>query len=156
MQGYFYGSYYSSIKMKGLNIFFIILFLASAVLQYNDPDPYIWIPLYIYGAFLCYQSIRKIYQPLLFVIGISICLLYATYLFFNETGVLAWIKEHDAENIAQSMKATKPWIEETREFFGLLILITALILNTVFLRRQQKLNNLKQKHNAFYNARKNL
>jgi len=34
------------------------------------------------------------------------------------------------------MKATKPWIEETREFGGLLILITALIINMVWFRKR--------------------
>jgi hypothetical protein len=48
---------------------------------------------------------------------------------------LNWAEEHHAENIAQSMKATKPWIEETREFFGLLILISVLCVNMVWLRK---------------------
>lgn len=42
---------------------------------------------------------------------------------------MSWYSEHNAENIVQSMKATKPWIEETREFGGLLLLITALGIN---------------------------
>jgi hypothetical protein len=51
--------------------------------------------------------------------------------------VIDWIKEHDAENIVQTMKATKPWIEETREFLGLLILITALVINMIWLGRKK-------------------
>jgi hypothetical protein len=43
--------------------------------------------------------------------------------------VLSWLNEHNAENIAASMKASAPWIEETREFFGLLILIIVLMIN---------------------------
>ncbi|MFN2440746.1 MAG: hypothetical protein ABR503_16195, partial [Chitinophagaceae bacterium] len=43
-----------------------------------------------------------------------------------------------AENIVQSMKATKPWIEETREFFGLLILIVAFIANMIWLSKNKK------------------
>lgn len=45
---------------------------------------------------------------------------------------------HNSENIVQTMKATKPWIEETREFFGLLILITVLTVNMIVLRNQKK------------------
>ena len=97
--------------MKALNLFFIILFVASAGLQYNDPDPYIWMPLYLYGAFLCYQALRKVYQPVLYITGLAVFISYAVYLLFDRTGVLSWVFEHDAENIMQSMKATKPWIE---------------------------------------------
>src|SRR3989337_2381477 len=115
--------------MKVFNIIFIIVFIFSAALQYNDPDPYIWIPIYLYGAYLCYRAIARKYNPVLYVIGLVVYLGYAAYLFFDKQGVLSWAKEHQAENIVQSMQATKPWIEETREFGGLLILIIALVIN---------------------------
>ena len=63
------------------------------------------------------------------VAGLVIYSVYALYLFFSDSGVLSWMTEHDSENIAQGMKATKPWIEKTREFFGLMILITVIVLN---------------------------
>ena len=118
--------------MKAANVFFIILFLLSALLQYNDPDPLIWIAIYLYGATLCLLALKGRYNIILYVAGLLIYVSYAAYLFFSDTGVLNWIKEHDAENIAQSMKATKPWIEETREFFGLIILIAALVINMIW------------------------
>jgi hypothetical protein len=124
--------------VKALNIFFIIIFVISAALQYNDPDPYIWMPLYLYAALLCYLALKKDYNPALYFIGLAVYIVYAIYLFFNETGVLNWAKEHHAENIAQTMKATKPWIEETREFFGLMIVIFALIVNLIWLRKHKK------------------
>ncbi len=124
--------------MKFLNWFFIVLFVFAAAVQYNDPDPYIWMPLYLYGAFLCYRAIqRKKYKPVLYIIGLAVYLSYAVYLFLDNNGVLSWAKEHNAENIVQSMKATKPWIEETREFFGLLLLIIALVSNMIWLRKQR-------------------
>ena len=124
--------------MKVFNIIFIILFIVSAALQYNDPDPYVWIPIYLYAALLCYWATRKKYKRSLYMVGLAVYIAYAIYLFFNKTGVLNWIKEHQAENIVQTMKATKPWIEETREFFGLLIVIVVLIINIVWLRRSTK------------------
>jgi hypothetical protein len=122
--------------MKLFNIFFIVLFVFSAALQYNDPDPWLWMPLYLYGAWLCWMAYRKQYRPVLFITGLVVYSVYAIYLLFDADGVLSWIKEHEAENIVQTMKATKPWIEETREFFGLLLLIIALAVNTVWLRRK--------------------
>jgi hypothetical protein len=124
--------------MKILNVIFCLLFIGCAALQYNDPDPYIWIPLYLYAAFCCWLIVRSKYfiQPIL--IGIIIYTTYALYLFFAENGVLDWIQQHDAENIAQSMKATKPWIEETREFFGLLIAAGVLTADYFYARKQLK------------------
>lgn len=124
--------------MKVLNIFFIVLFLFSAALQYNDPDPYIWMPIYLYGAVLCYLAIKGKYNRLLYIIGLVVYGGYALYLFFDKTGVLDWIKEHHAENIVQTMKATKPWIEETREFLGLMILMVALGVNMIWLGKYKK------------------
>lgn len=120
--------------MKALNWFFVVLFVLSAALQYNDPDPYIWIPLYLYGAFLCFRATQKKYNRSLYIFGLVVYSLYAVYLFLDKNGVLNWMNEHDAENIVQSMKATKPWIEETREFFGLLLLIIALVANMIWMR----------------------
>ena len=121
--------------MRVFNIIFIVVFLISAALQYNDPDPYIWIPLYLYGAFLCYNSIRKNYRPWLYILGLFIFINYALFLFFDKTGVLSWLKDHNAESIVETMEANKPWIEATREFGGLLLLILASIVNMIYLKK---------------------
>lgn len=123
--------------MKAFNIIFIVIFIIFAALQYNDPDPYIWMPIYLYGACLCYLAIKKKYNPVLYIIGFVAYGGYALYLFFDKTGVLDWAEEHNSENIVQTMKATKPWIEETREFGGLLILIIVMIINIIYLRRKK-------------------
>src|SRR5688572_28399619 len=99
--------------MKVFNILFCFLFLISAGLQYNDPDPYIWMPIYLYGAVLCWLAFRNKYYPGAYLVGIVSFAAYALYFLFADNGVLDWIQKHDAENIAATMKATKPWIEET-------------------------------------------
>ena len=121
--------------MKAFNLIFCLLFIFSAALQYNDPDPYIWVPIYLYGAWFCYQAFKGKYFPIAYLAGIFIFSVYALFLLFDKTGALSWYKEHDAENIVQSMKATKPWIEETREFGGLLILISALAVDYFVYRK---------------------
>lgn len=123
--------------MKALNIFFIVVFIFSAALQYNDPDPYVWIPIYLYTAWLCYKSIKGQYNPRLYYLGLVVYFGYAIFLFFDKNGVLSWSTKHHSENIVQSMKATKPWIEETREFGGLLICIVTLLLNMWHLSRRK-------------------
>jgi hypothetical protein len=124
------------IAMKAFNIFFIVIFILFAAVQYNDPDPYVWMPIYLYAAYLCYQAVKKLYQPVLYVIGFIAYGAYALYLLFDKTGVLDWAREHHAENIAQTMKVTRPWIEETREFFGLIIVIIVLLINILWLKQK--------------------
>lgn len=123
--------------MKILNVFFVIIFLISAGLQYNDPDPYVWIPIYLYAAILCWQAVRGKYYPRAYILGIVVYLAYAAYLFFDKNGVLSWAEEHNAESLVTTMKASKPWIEETREFGGLLIVSVALLINWIAARKRK-------------------
>lgn len=124
--------------MKIFNLIFCVLFILSAGLQYNDPDPYIWMPIYLYGAALCWLAFRQKFYPKLYLAGVIVYTIYAAYLFFSKDGMLDWIREHQAENIAQEMKATKPWIEATREVFGLVILIIVLLANYFYSRSRTR------------------
>lgn len=123
--------------MKIFNLIFCLLFAFSAGLQYNDPDPYLWIPIYLYGTILCWLAFRGKYYPGAYIVGILLYLVYAVYLFFTSDGVLDWMTKHNAEDIAATMKAEKPWIEDTREFFGLLILIIVLVINYFYARKKK-------------------
>jgi hypothetical protein len=120
--------------MKIFNIFFVVIFIIFAGLQYNDPDPYVWMPIYLYCAVMCYFAARKRFFPVAYFAGCAVYLAYAAYLFFDKTGVLDWAVEHHGANIAAQMKASTPWIEETREFFGLFICIAVLMINYVYSR----------------------
>ena len=121
--------------MKTFNIVFAVLFVLFAALQYNDPDPYLWIPIYLYPAVLCALAATGRYYPSAVLAGILIFSIYAIYKIFDQNGLLDWLTVHDAENIAGTMKATKPWIEESREFFGLAIIVIALTIQYRYIRR---------------------
>ena len=123
--------------MKIFNIAFIVIFIIFAALQYNDPDPYVWMPIYLYAAFLCYKAIQHRYNKILYIIGLVSYVGYGVWLFFDKVGVLDWAEEHHSESIVQTMQATKPWIEETREFFGLVIVIVVLLINMFWLGRKK-------------------
>jgi hypothetical protein len=122
--------------MKIFNIIFCVIFLISAGLQYNDPDPYLWVPIYMYGVIYCWLAFKGRYHPKAYLIGSAVLLVYAVYEFFSTDGVLDWMNKHNAEDIAGTMKAEKPWIESTREFFGLLMLIGVMMINYVVSRRK--------------------
>ena len=124
--------------MKIFNVFFCFVFILFAALQYNDPDPYIWMPIYLYTAVMCWFAFRSRFYPTAYLIGIAVYALYAIYKIFDINGLIDWITKHNEENIAETMKAEKPWIEETREFFGLVILIVVLLINYFYAKRKMK------------------
>ncbi len=124
--------------MKIFNIVFCFIFIVFAALQYNDPDPYLWMPIYLFSAFLCWRASRGRYYTGLYTLTILLYSAYAIYKVVDQNGLLDWINKHHAENIAETMKAQKPWIEESREFFGLLILIAVLVINLVYAKRKRR------------------
>lgn len=79
----------------------------------------------------CGLAVFRKYFPLVYLIAIGFYLGYAIKLFFAKDGVRDWITKYKQESIVQSMQATKPYIEKTREFFGLLIISTALAINYI-------------------------
>lgn len=112
-----------------LNIIFFAAFLWFAWVNLNDKDAWLWVSIYMTAAILCGLAAFKYYYPVIYMPVIAFYLLYAIILFFVKDGVLDWITKHNAQNIAATMQATKPYIEKTREFFGLLIITGALLLN---------------------------
>jgi hypothetical protein len=128
----------ATVVLKVFNIFFCIVFILFAAAQYNDPDPYVWVPIYLYTAILCLLAFRNKYFPRAYLLGILVYAVYAVYKFFDKNGVWDWMTKHDAANIAGTMKAEKPWIEETREFFGLVILIVVLLIDYIYARKKLK------------------
>ena len=124
--------------MKIFNLFFCCTFVLFAALQYNDPDPYLWIPIYLFAAFLCWKASKGDFHPIATLVGIAFFTGYAIYKVFDQNGLLDWLNLHHAENIAETMKAEKPWVEESREFFGLLIIIIVLSINYFQSRKKNK------------------
>ena len=122
--------------MKIFNLIFFVLFVLFAVLQYNHPDPYIWIPIYLFGAYICWIGYKGTMHFVPLIAGLVVYIAYAIYLFVADDGVLSWIRDHNAENIAGTMKAETPWIEDSREFFGLVILIAVLTINYLYYKRR--------------------
>ena len=118
--------------MKIFNIFFCIVFILFAAVQYNDPDPYLWIPIYLYPALLCYLKLmQKPISKIAYWAGFLVFGVYALYKMFDTNGIIDWIQFHNASNIASTMKAEQPWVEESREFFGLVIILSVLGINYI-------------------------
>ena len=128
--------------MKIFNLFFCLTFILFAALQYNDPDPYLWIPIYLFPTFICWKASKGAFHPIATLVGIAFFTGYAFYKVFDPNGLLDWVNVHHAENIAETMKAEKPWVEESREFFGLLIIIVVLSINYFYSRKRTQSEKL--------------
>jgi hypothetical protein len=64
------------------------------------------------------------------------------FLLFISNGVFTWYSDYEAENISETMKTEKPWIENIREFFGLIILAFAIRINLLMHKRKTNENQL--------------
>ena len=109
--------------MKVIKIVLALLFILFAAVQYNDPDPWLWIAIYGLTAGLFIANISGWYNKrvlwVLFVVGVAYSLTYIG-------GVIDYIGMGEPGAIIETMKAEKPYIEETREFFGMWIVIAAI------------------------------
>ncbi len=98
------------------------IFILFAALQYNDPDFFIWIPIYLIVGIVIFFFDRgkydlRILQALLVIYIIGMISYYPD--------VISWV-QNGTPSITGSMKAESPFIEFMREFIGLGICVLAL------------------------------
>ncbi|MDH3650639.1 MAG: transmembrane 220 family protein [Saprospiraceae bacterium] len=109
--------------MKILHSIVVILFIAFAVVQWNDPDPLGWILVYLIVATSAALRLAKVCFLLLPAAGAFVCLLGVLFLLPD---FVSWLGE-GMPTITGSMKAESPHIELVREFLGFLIAGMALV-----------------------------
>lgn len=111
--------------MKIANLILGTIFLLSAAVQYNDPDPIAWILIYgLVAGVLFFAAFGK-RNKWVAIVGIAVSAVWFISLlpeFIN------WI-QMGMPNIAGTMKTEEPHIEYTREFLGLALCMTALAFN---------------------------
>lgn len=110
------------------------LFLLFAAFQYNDPDFYIWVPIYLIVGVLIFLFYKEVYNHKVFQLALIVYIL-GMLSYYPE--VINWIKE-GTPSITGSMKAESPFIEFIREFFGLGICAIALGYYTYLTRKPIK------------------
>ena len=109
------------------------MFLVFAFVQVNDPDPVIWILIYGAMAVISIMAIFEFY-PKKVIIGLLV--VYTLYSFVYIPGVLEWLREDNKALLFDDLaKMQYAYIEEAREFLGLLICIIVLVFYTLRLRK---------------------
>lgn len=120
--------------MKYLSILFALMFMAFAALQVNDHDPVLWI--LIYGA-MAVVSVMAIFDYYNGKLMIGLAVLFAVYMIILFPGLAEWFQLNDKSVLFDdAMKIKYPYIEESREFLGLLI--CQVVLAVYFFRSFQK------------------
>lgn len=119
--------------MRIVNFILAAMFLTFAFVQINDPDPVIWILIYGAMAVLSIMAMFEFY-PEKFIIGLLVLFVIYSIVYFP--GVIEWLRQDNKSLLFDDLaKMQHPYIEEAREFLGLLICIIVLI---IFLIRSRK------------------
>lgn len=94
-----------------------LVFLLFAALQYNDPDPLQWMAMYGFtGVASIFAAFDKYHRWLLWI-GIVI---NTVWMLLCLPAFMEWV-QMGSPNLAGEMKASMPYIENTREFLGLFL-----------------------------------
>ena len=121
--------------MKILNFILTAVFVLFAAVQYNDPDPHIWIPIYLFPAAVCFYAAKGQYNKTYILIGLIPMTLF---MFDYIPDFIDWIKMGEP-SIVETMKAEKPYVELTREFGGLVICVVVLVFQYFRARRTEEI-----------------
>ena len=104
----------SSRVLPIVNLLVAAMFLVSAALQLNDPDPAAWTLLYAAAAGACLVAGRLIWA---WALAAAVALVS----FFWAGTLLPVLHEMVFSDLFKAMKAETPVIEESRELLGLLL-----------------------------------
>ena len=115
--------------MRILNFILAVMFLIFAFVQVNDPDPVVWILIYGIMAVMCILAFFEFYPT---KVTLGLLLVMTLYSFTYVPGVIEWLGSDDKTLLFDDIaKMQYPYIEEAREFLGLLICIGVLIFHVV-------------------------
>jgi hypothetical protein len=110
--------------MRIVNFVLAVMFLAFAFLQLNDPDPFIWILIYGIMAVTCVLAAFEFYSRKFLIV---VLVLYVAYSLVYIPGLLEWLSmENKTDLFSEEMKESHPYIEQSREFLGLMICVAVL------------------------------
>lgn len=109
-------------SQKTIHIIVTILFVLFAAVQYNDPDGWKWIVMYLFIAGVVgFGAVeRRDKTVILAAIGLS-----GIWMLTLIPDFISWV-QMGMPTIVETMKTEAPHIELTREFLGLVICLGAL------------------------------
>ncbi len=118
------------IILRVLNVVFLVLFLLAAALQYNDPDWYIWTPMWLAAAAACYFHLRNRPSWIVPAVVGAVAVGWAAAIGKHVIGKVGF------SDLFQEVGMANPSIEYGREFYGLAIIAAWMIVLILASRRQ--------------------
>lgn len=119
--------------MKIFNLIFAIIFLFFAALQYNDPDPFVWI--FIYGMMTLTCALAawgKFYNK----IALALALIYLAYSIALTPSTYQILTTAPSSLFDEIATMRNIQIEEARECLGLLICLVVLAIDYFFFKKK--------------------
>src|SRR5262245_13250686 len=98
-----------------LNPWMSVIFAIFVALQWTDPDPYLSLPTYGSAMVACILRQLGMLRPWMSGAVLLVALGWAAWILLEEN------PDPHLADMFQSMKASNPSIEESREMYGLLI-----------------------------------
>lgn len=116
---------------KTIHLLFALILIAFAALQFNDPDPIVWIAFYVICASVPTLALFNRPVHLAFWFALLLC---GITLVIYASGAYNYYLHKDQEPLMQSMNPGKPYIEEAREFLGALIALVLICISALLAR----------------------
>ncbi len=110
---------------------FAALFLLSAALQYNDPDPVSWIAIYGAAAAACLLAGRVPWAGTL-AAGVGLVA------FAWAATMVSVLRDMQLADLFKTMKAQTPVVEESRELLGLVLVSGCMVHLALRARRDRR------------------
>ena len=114
------------------NAVMLLLFTASALLQFNDPDPVSWVAVYGAAALICGLELRRRVRPLYPALLAATALVWAATIAPRVVGIVPFgemFAEFEMKNLQ---------VEESREMYGLLIVAVWMTVVAIVAWRRSK------------------
>jgi len=121
--------------MKITNFVLALIFLLFAFVQINDPDPVLWILIYGNMAVICVLAMFRLHY--IYWLGATL-IFYSIYAVMLLGSAWQWLQSPDRSLLFDDIaKMQNIYIEETREFLGLVICISALAFHLLSGRKKK-------------------
>lgn len=121
--------------LRVLDLSLALLFAAAAVVQFNDPDPLLWMLFYGCAALVAGTAAFGRYS-LPFTLLVTAAA--AVGLLLSAPGFLGYLTTPDAGPLTQQMDAARPYVEQAREFLGMAVALAVLVFYAFRARRAQR------------------
>ena len=101
-----------------------LVLLLFAGFQFNDQDAELWVVIYAIASLFFVLAFLGIYHRL---VTLGALILSGTMALFRINSVWQFIRNKDGMSLADGMSYAHPYIEESREFGGILIIFLCLL-----------------------------